>query len=127
MKKPAVCRLLGAACLGLLSVVAPHRAAANGTPEPAIGQPAPAFNLPTIDGRHVTLDDYRGKTLVINIWATWCPPCQRETPDLISAYKKLAGDNVAFLSVDSTERGDLVRAFVAAKNIAWTNAVDEHR
>src|SRR5579875_3257257 len=97
--KPVVYRLLAGICLGLLAAAAPSGAGQG--PQP--GQPAPAFDLPTIDGKRVRLEDFRGKTLVINIWATWCPPCQRETPDLIAAYKELAGPNVAFLSVDSSE------------------------
>ena len=120
--------------LSLLGIVAFSAAGASpamaGSPAaagPALGAPAPAFDLPTIDGNHVALSNLRGKTVVVNVWATWCPPCQQETPDLVAAHKQLAGDDVAFVSVDSTERPALVKAFAAAKNINWTQAVDSDR
>src|ERR1700736_5087364 len=72
-------------------------------PGPVVGQPAPAFALSTIDGKTVRLADYRGKTLVINVWGSWCPPCRLETPDLIAEAKADASPGVAFLGVDTTE------------------------
>lgn len=92
---------------------------------PQVGAPAPDFHLTTIDGRPVSLAGYHGKTLVINTWATWCPPCREETPDLISSAKRLAGDPaVAFLGVDSTEEAPIVRAFVASKQLPYPQAID---
>ena len=123
--KPAVYRLVAVVCLGALSLAPALAAAPPPVQGPALGAPAPAFDLPTIDGKNVNLESLRGKTVVVNVWATWCPPCQAETKDLIAAHKQLAGDDVAFVSVDSTERAALVRAFVAAKNIGWTQALDE--
>ncbi|HEV3086855.1 MAG TPA: redoxin domain-containing protein [Candidatus Elarobacter sp.] len=93
---------------------------------PQVGAPAPDFHLTTLEGRPVTLADYRGKTVVINDWATWCPPCREETPDLIKAAKKFAGkDGVAFLGVDSTEAAPIVRAFVASKSMPYPQAIDD--
>jgi peroxiredoxin len=91
---------------------------------PQIGQPAPAFSLTTIDGKTVTLDSHRGKTLVLNIWATWCPPCRGETSDLLAAYARLHKDGVEFLGVDDTEQAPIVRAFVADKNVPYPQAID---
>ncbi len=68
-----------------------------------VGQPAPAFALTTVDGKTVRLDDYRGKTLVINVWGSWCPPCRLETPDLVAEARGDAAHRVAFLGVDTTE------------------------
>ncbi|MBV8601422.1 MAG: redoxin domain-containing protein [Candidatus Eremiobacteraeota bacterium] len=94
-------------------------------PGPVVGQIAPGFDLPTIDGKRVTLASLRGKTVVVNSWATWCPPCRLETPDLIAAHKELAGPDVVFVGIDSSEKAPLVKAFVAAKNIGWTQAIDD--
>ena len=92
-------------------------------PGPVVGQPAPAFTLTTTGGKTVRLADYRGKTLVINVWGSWCPPCRLETPDLIAEAKAGAPRGVAFLGVDTTETADVVRAFVATKGIPYPQAV----
>lgn len=100
-------------------------AAALALTGPQVGAPAPDFHLVTVEGKHVSLADFRGKTLVLNDWATWCPPCREETPDLIKSAKKLgAKGDVVFLGVDSTERAPIVRAFVAAKPMPYTTAID---
>jgi len=92
---------------------------------PQVGSPAPDFHLTTLDGKAVSLADYRGKTLVLNDWATWCPPCRVETPDLVAAAKKFgAKRDVVFLGIDSTEAAPIVRAFVASKSIAYAQAID---
>lgn len=92
---------------------------------PQVGAPAPDFHLTTLAGKPVSLADFRGKTLVVNEWATWCPPCRVETPDLIALAKKVTvkGD-VVFLGVDSTESAPIVRAFVASKSIPFAQAID---
>src|ERR1700737_4151491 len=91
---------LAAALLTAGLASAPARAA--DLPGPAVGQPAPDFALTTLDGKHVRLADYRGKTLVINVWGSWCPPCRLETPDLVAEAKAGVSRAVAFLGVDTT-------------------------
>ena len=99
------------------------RAAAAPLPGPVVGQPAPPFTLTTTGGKTVRLADYRGKTLVVNVWGSWCPPCRLETPDLIAEAKADAARGVAFLGVDTTETAGVVRAFVAAKGVPYAQAV----
>ncbi len=92
---------------------------------PQVGAPAPDFHLTALDGKSVSLADFRGKTLVLNDWATWCPPCRDETSDLIATAKKSASKgDVVFLGVDSTEAAPIVRAFVASKSIPYAQAID---
>jgi peroxiredoxin len=92
---------------------------------PQVGAPAPDFRLTTLDGKTVSLADFRGKTLVLNEWATWCPPCRDETPDLIAVAKKLgAKRDVVFLGIDSTESAPIVRAFLASKPMPYAQAID---
>jgi peroxiredoxin/tetratricopeptide (TPR) repeat protein len=91
---------------------------------PAVGAPAPDFSLQTLAGKTVTLASFRGKTLVINTWATWCPPCRAEMPELIATARTLQKSGVAMLGVDSTEEAPIVRGYVAAHNVSYPQAID---
>lgn len=63
------------------------------------GNIAPDFELKTMDGETVRLSDYRGERVFINFWATWCPPCRAEIPDLLKLHKN---KDVEILAVDLT-------------------------
>jgi peroxiredoxin len=91
---------------------------------PQVGSAAPDFALRTLAGAPVSLAGYRGKTLVINVWATWCPPCRQEMPDLISTAVRLQKAGVAVLGIDTTEDAPIVRAYAAAKNVSYPQAID---
>jgi thiol-disulfide isomerase/thioredoxin/tetratricopeptide (TPR) repeat protein len=103
--------------------VAAAPAAAAPLTGPQVGRPAPDFALTTLDGKSLTLASFRGKTLVVNVWATWCPPCREEMPTLIGSYGPLAKQNVAFLGVDTTEEAPIVRAYAVAKGLPYPQAV----
>ena len=61
---------------------------------------AKAFQLPDTDGKLHKLSDYRGKTVILNFWATWCPPCRKEMPSMQRAWNKLKeGGNVIMIAV----------------------------
>jgi thiol-disulfide isomerase/thioredoxin len=101
-------------------------AAALALSGPPVGAPAPDFHLTTVTGAPVSLADYRGKTLVINVWATWCPPCREETSDVLAVAKRETADgNVVFLGVDTTETAPVVRAFVADKGVPYAEAIGD--
>lgn len=68
---------------------------------PLTGKPAPDFSLQDLQGRQVSLASYRGKAVMINFWATWCTPCQIETPWLIELRNKYAAQGFEVLGVDS--------------------------
>lgn len=57
----------------------------------------------TLEGRPVSLDDYRGRTVVVNVWGSWCAPCRAEAPELADASRELADDGVAFLGINSRD------------------------
>ncbi len=73
------------------------------------GDPAPDFTLPYLEeGKisEVSLKDYRGKVLIINFWASWCPPCKRELPSLMSLHKKFKNrEDFALLAISCDEEG----------------------
>ena len=80
-------------------------------PSPLVGRPAPGFALSTLDGAPMTLEGHRGKVLVLNFWASWCPPCVEETPSLSRFAEQYADKGVVVLalSVDRDEKA--YRAF----------------
>ncbi len=74
---------------------------------------APEFTLPNIDGQKIHLSDFRGKVILINFWASWCPPCVREIPSMERLYRKLKGDKFAVLALNQMEDEDQVFTFTA--------------
>ncbi|MFC4025309.1 TlpA family protein disulfide reductase [Oceanobacillus longus] len=75
----------------------------------AIGDIAPDFELETLAGETVRLSDYRGKRVFVNFWATWCPPCRAEIPDMQKLYDT---KDVVILAVNMAESPDTVTPFV---------------
>ena len=80
------------------------------------GRPAPNFTLPGLDGKAISLSDYRGKVVLVNIWATWCPPCVDEMPSMEKLYQELKGKNFEILAVSIDEPGEKVVAPFMKKN-----------
>jgi peroxiredoxin len=72
---------------------------------PRIGYEAADFTLPDLQGRAVHLSDFRGKVVFLNLWATWCPPCRMEMPNMESLYKRLGSRDFIMLAVAEDEGG----------------------
>ena len=68
-----------------------------------MGSPAPDFELEDVNGASYKLSDYLGKAVLLNVWATWCPPCQAEIPDLIEIQNEYGGDEFTILSISVDE------------------------
>jgi thiol-disulfide isomerase/thioredoxin len=99
--------VLAAAAMLALIALAATAVACPPSPEAEAESEAPAapeFMVKDLMGTDLSLAGYKGKVLVINFWATWCPPCRREIPDFIEAYRELKGEGLEILgfSVDDT-------------------------
>ena len=86
--------------------------------------PAPKFSLKDLNGNAVTLDGLKGKVIVLNFWATWCPPCRAEIPDFVEFYNanKSKGLEILGVSVD-TDTAAGVPAFVRNHKMSYPVAM----
>ena len=86
---------------------------------------APDFTFPEIDGVEVSLSDFKGKVVLVNIWATWCKPCVDEMPSMEKLYKKFNGQNFEILAVSIDEAGrDSVAPFMSKYKLTFPALID---
>jgi len=83
---------------------------------------APSFSLLLLDGGHVSNADLLGRVVVINVWASWCPPCREEAPILRHAYEQANPNKVAFLGVIRNDSRDRAQAFIEQNGLNYPNA-----
>ncbi len=86
---------------------------------------APDFTLVDMDGEKHSLASYKGKPLIINFWATWCPPCRAELPSMNRAWAKLKDEGIAMVAVNVGESEDTIFAFTGDYPIDFTVLLDE--
>lgn len=79
--------------------------------------PAPEFTLEDMDEENHSLKDLRGKVILLNFWATWCPPCRREMPSMERLYQKLNGEDFTVIAVNQMEDGDHVFAYIGQLDV----------
>ena len=121
--------LLGVALLGGGWIVYSQEAAepafnADGLSEaPIAGYLAPSFTLTSLQGEEVSLADYQGQPVVLNFWATWCPPCRAEIPHFQDASIKYNGQ-AAIIGVDQGEPRTLVSDFAAEFGVTYPLLLD---
>jgi thiol-disulfide isomerase/thioredoxin/tetratricopeptide (TPR) repeat protein len=114
-----VLRALAMAATALALCTIPALAAA-----PATGTKAPTFALTALTTPHWALASARGHVVVVNFFATWCPPCRAETADLNAVEKRYASKGVIFVGVDASENASLVSVFAKSKGVRYPIVFD---
>lgn len=128
--------LLGALLLGSLYIaltrVQPQRAVLAGAPvtapaadpAPLVDHPAPNFTLTTTEGETLTLGDLKGQVVLVNIWATWCPPCRAEMPTIQATYEQYRDQGFRVLAVNLQEDAPTVAAFFRSYGLTFAAPLD---
>jgi cytochrome c biogenesis protein CcmG/thiol:disulfide interchange protein DsbE len=103
-----------------LSRTPPGSTTSGNIPVPRQGFLAPDFSLQTPDGQILNLAEFRGRPILINLWASWCPPCKAEMPDLEQVYKDYQSEGFIILGVNATNQDDPGKAISFAKEYGLT-------
>ncbi|MBT5472628.1 MAG: TlpA family protein disulfide reductase [Nitrospina sp.] len=90
------------------------------------GVDAPNFTLKNLEGKEVSLSDFRGKHVLVNFWATWCGPCKIEMPSLEALYQRFKNKNFVMLAISNDMFGaTIVKPFVKANKISFPVLLDQ--
>jgi peroxiredoxin len=90
----------------------------------AVGSPFPNFNETDIDGKPVSVANYKGKIVLVDFWATWCGPCVAELPNVLKAYEKYHGKGFEIIGISLDSNKARLTDFVKAKNVTWQQFFD---
>ncbi|MBC8389595.1 MAG: TlpA family protein disulfide reductase [Actinobacteria bacterium] len=82
------------------------------------------FTLMDLDGNEISLSDFNGKILILNFWATWCPPCREEIPNFVEVYNEYESKDVQFIGV-SNEDISTLKSFVEDYDISYPILIDD--
>jgi peroxiredoxin len=111
---------------GCYSGGGPKRTIEGGAAGPGslAGAPAVSYDVKRLDGRTDGLSRYRGSVVVMNLWATWCPPCREEMPALQQFYTQNKGKGLVVLGVDQGESAQTARAFAREHGVTFPILLD---
>jgi peroxiredoxin len=98
---------------------------ADQTLTPLEGRPqAPEFELENTNGEPVRLSDFRGKPLIVNFWATWCPPCRAEMPSMQRAWGQVQAEGIGLIAINVGEDAETIAQFTSEYPVAFPLPMD---
>jgi len=92
----------------------------------AVDYPSPHLALVDLDGNDVSLSDHLGSVVLVNLWATWCPPCKEEMPTLQTFYDKYRSKGFVLLAINQEETREIVQPFVNEFGLTFPVWLDEN-
>lgn len=93
--------------------------------KPVQGDKAPDFSLVGMDGKTHKLSEYKGKTVLLNFWGTFCPPCKDEMPAMQKQYEQSKREDIEFLAVNLAESPITVQNFISQYNVTFPILLDD--
>jgi peroxiredoxin len=90
----------------------------------AVGKPFPAFAEQDLDGKPLSLANYKGKIVLVDFWATWCGPCVNELPNVIAAYEKFHGKGFEIVGISLDQQRDKLTEFIKENKVTWAQYFD---
>ena len=91
-----------------------------------VNKPAAAFTADRLDGTGtLSLSDYAGKVVVLNFFASWCPPCKEENPALVRVWERYRTSDVVFIGIVYEDATDKARTYVSTNGVTWPTASDD--
>lgn len=88
--------------------------------------PAPQLSLQSLEGKSESLEDYKGQVLLVNNWATWCPPCKAEMPTLEAYYEAHSADGFMIVAIEAGEPVEAVSDFAESRGLQFRLWLDPH-
>lgn len=121
-----MCLCLVLACLfALLAIGLNNRSSVTGlSGVTRVGKPAPEFSIPLLGGGTIELSAHLGDPIVLNFWASWCPPCRQESPVLERAWRKYSGRGVQFVGVNIQDSPHDGQAYLDEFDLTFPNGID---
>ncbi|MBI4202920.1 MAG: TlpA family protein disulfide reductase [Chloroflexi bacterium] len=96
-------------------------------PVPTVGEPAPNIQVMGLDGEMWRISDFRGQAVWLNFWATWCPPCRAENPDIEAIYQEFKAQGLVVLALSVAESPATVREYAERVGLSYTIGLDSNR
>jgi peroxiredoxin len=92
-----------------------------------VGMQAPGFTLENMNGEQVSLSDYQGQKVFLNFWASWCPPCRKEMPDMQKLHEEYGSEEVVILAVNVGENKSTAANFMMQNGLSFPVLLDNSK